>query len=142
MSITRLSVTAFSLAIAALAGCASASDEVVDTAADVAGEGTTETQTSASTVDPCAAVRCMEGTHCVALGRRAVCVRDPGRCSSDADCRLIDNYCGGCKCDALPKDRRDPVCTDGGLVACFAQPCMQKTAVCSRGFCVVSSGVE
>ena len=50
---------------------------------------------------PCATVRCAAGTHCVAKGRRAECVADKQECSTDADCRLFDNYCDGCACDAL-----------------------------------------
>jgi hypothetical protein len=62
----------------------------------------------------------------------------PGKteCSSDADCHLEDNYCGGCNCLALPKGESGPICKDP--VQCFAQPCgFGQVAACVSGQCVV-----
>jgi hypothetical protein len=90
-------------------------------------------------LSPCATVRCAAGTHCVAKGRRAYCVADKQACTSDADCRLFDNYCGGCACDALLVNSPDPFCSTPP-VQCFRQPCGGMTAVCSAGVCTASSG--
>jgi hypothetical protein len=86
--------------------------------------------------DPCAVVRCAAGTHCVSKGRTASCVADPSSnaCTTDADCRLFDNYCDGCSCQALSSSQPAPVC-NGTYVACFVQPCSGRTAVCSSGTC-------
>jgi hypothetical protein len=55
-------------------------------------------------------------------------------CKSDADCRLVDDYCGGCNCLSLAPGESPPKCTDP--VNCFVQPCMNKTAACVSGNCV------
>lgn len=57
------------------------------------------------------------------------------KCQSNADCTLSADYCGGCFCDALgPKDK--PVsCLS--TVKCFADPCLNHTAVCLSGKCSV-----
>jgi hypothetical protein len=98
--------------------------------------------------DPCALVSCAAGTHCVLeqvvciqapCPPMPTCVKDtaPGTdCTVPADCRLFDNYCGGCACDALPVTASDPKCS-GGMVQCLVQPCRNKTAACSNGKCVV-----
>lgn len=122
--------TLFAAVALTLTACSSAEDPRESTARD---------EQALRTIDPCATVLCVVGTHCVANGRHAACVPDPvaGRCSSDADCRLFDDYCDGCACRALSTKSPDPVCT-GSTVACFVQPCAGKTAVCSSGMCVVS----
>jgi hypothetical protein len=58
----------------------------------------------------------------------------PAGCTSDADCRTFSNYCTGCNCDALGAHDPDPTC-DGPGVQCFADPCMNQTAVCLAGTC-------
>ena len=74
---------------------------------------------------------------------KCACVVDkkaePG-CATDADCRLVDDYCTGCDCRALLTSQADPVC-DGPGVKCFAQPCMNKTAACVAGTCTVASSL-
>lgn len=105
------------------------------------GPATDTTEDELRKRDPCAVVRCMAGTHCVAKGRNASCVPDAAACTTDADCRLFDNYCDGCACQALPVGAPDPVCT-GTQVQCFAQPCAGKTATCQAGTCVVSDGTS
>jgi hypothetical protein len=57
-----------------------------------------------------------------------------GSCKSDADCRLVDDYCGGCNCLALAPGESAPKCTDP--VACFVEPCLNKKAACVSGSCV------
>jgi len=57
-----------------------------------------------------------------------------GSCNSDADCRLVDDYCGGCNCLALAPGEKAPTCADP--VACFVEPCLNKTAACVSGSCV------
>jgi hypothetical protein len=90
-------------------------------------------------VDACAAVRCASGTHCVVNpDGTAACNPDSttNACTTDADCKLADDYCGGCNCVAYsttpPKTCADPV-------ACFAQPCLNKVAACVSGACVAQS---
>lgn len=115
--------------------------------------------------DPCATVRCAAGTHCQARGQRAECVPDEqpvvtcasvlcivgtvcedtpsgprcvpvqAECSQDSDCRLEDNYCGGCNCLALASGEQGPTCSDP--VQCFAAPCAVSgnVAACVNGQC-------
>ncbi|HKQ71686.1 MAG TPA: hypothetical protein VJT73_20220 [Polyangiaceae bacterium] len=94
--------------------------------------------------DPCATVRCAAGTHC-ALEEvvciqapclpQPVCLKDGASCKVDKDCRLVDNYCGGCTCDALGATQTPPACNKG-IVQCLRAPCQGKTAHCSFGSCV------
>ncbi len=100
------------------------------------GEDTSESSEEALAINPCSLVRCAAGTHCEVKRRRAVCVPDAQKCRTNADCRLYDNYCDGCACQALSTSSPDPVC-GGTIVACFVQPCMNKTAVCKAGTCAV-----
>jgi hypothetical protein len=101
-------------------------------------EGTTEQEIRP---DPCATVRCAAGTHCVAKGHRASCVPDEQTCRTDADCRLFDNYCDGCACDALNVSSPDPFC-GGTLVECFREPCGGLVAACQGGKCVATTPVQ
>ena len=76
---------------------------------------------------------------CVALA----CTDDPPPpavdCTTDADCHLAADYCGGCDCRALGSKVGLPAC-QAAPVACFAYPCMQKTAVCvPNGQCSVAA---
>ena len=63
-------------------------------------------------------------------------------CSSDADCRTWSSYCkdAPCVCRVLAKGEADPSCASPGNVACFADPCMNKTAACQGGRCVLVMG--
>lgn len=87
--------------------------------------------------DPCAAVRCAAGTTCQAQADgTAQCVAlAKDFCNADADCKLVDNYCGGCECLALATWADAPSCTDP--VMCFAAPCGSKTVACVNNQCVV-----
>jgi hypothetical protein len=58
----------------------------------------------------------------------------PAACSSDADCHVVDVYCGGCQCVAQLTNMPAPTCP-GQEVQCFAQPCRGQTAVCKSGAC-------
>jgi len=118
------------LSASSLAGCAVQSSEPVD---DETAANDEAVKTSA-----CATVRCAAGTHCVAKGGKASCVPDAQLCKTDADCRLFDNYCDGCACNALSTSSPDPFCS-GTTVSCFVQPCMGKAAVCKAGKCAVGT---
>jgi hypothetical protein len=59
------------------------------------------------------------------------------RCSTDADCRLYSDYCGGCACRALDKTAADPACS-GTTVQCLMDPCRGKSAVCAAGACTLA----
>jgi hypothetical protein len=65
-----------------------------------------------------------------------VCEPTAGRCRSDADCRTFSDYCTGCDCRALATTDKDPVCPGPG-VQCFVDPCLNKTARCDSGRCVL-----
>lgn len=110
----------------------------VDSSAELSGDEAASQSEELRKWDPCATVRCAAGTHCVAKGRRAYCVPDEQACTQDSDCRLFDNYCDGCACQALGLNEPEPVCK-GTYVQCFAQPCMGKVAVCRSGTCQVES---
>jgi hypothetical protein len=71
------------------------------------------------------------GQGCV----RIACPPGTGSCTTDADCRLVDDYCTGCDCRALAKGQPDPICGGPG-VQCIAQPCMNQVATCVASRCV------
>jgi hypothetical protein len=85
--------------------------------------------------------------QCVEMGLNAI---SPGSvsynacktscpCKADSDCRLFDNYCGGCKCEALGVGEPDPECPFGDTVSCFVAPCsVGKAAKCLNGKCSLS----
>jgi hypothetical protein len=110
---------------------------------------------------PCASsLSCPKGTQCTTeLG---VCNRPPGcdrpgaicpdvcygtcdkpvvasACTTNADCRTFSDYCTGCDCRALSTSDPDPKCKGPG-VQCFVDPCLNKTAVCEYGRCVLGGG--
>jgi hypothetical protein len=61
------------------------------------------------------------------------------QCSSAADCRLFDDYCGGCNCRALLQSAPDPTCS-GTTSSCLIAPCAVNPnyhPVCTNGQCVV-----
>jgi hypothetical protein len=61
-----------------------------------------------------------------------------GGCTTDADCRTFSDYCTGCDCRALGVSEPDPVCESPG-VRCFADPCLNQTAACVSGACVLTA---
>jgi hypothetical protein len=58
-------------------------------------------------------------------------------CATDADCRVVSDYCEGCACRALASSEADPTCK-GTLVQCFVDPCQGQRAVCKSGACVTA----
>lgn len=58
-------------------------------------------------------------------------------CASDADCRLVSDYCEGCTCRVLAAGQADPTCK-GTLVQCFVDPCRGQRAACQAGACVTA----
>jgi len=84
--------------------------------------------------DPCAAVRCAAGTMCVVKDGSAAC--EAQACRTDADCALVDDYCGGCNCRAALRGAPAPQC--GNPVQCFRQPCSGSVARCREGACVAA----
>lgn len=91
----------------------------------------------------CTAMLCAPNTQCIERSDGvATCVplTPPppvgSECTSDSDCRAVDDYCTGCDCRALAPGERLPVCTHPG-VRCFAQPCATKTAACVNGSCTI-----
>src|SRR5262249_39640315 len=83
----------------------------------IAAPGYPEPQCVSDVTDPCAAVRCAAGTHCVAKDGSASCVADAGGCATDADCKAVADYCGGCSCLALGVKDPAPECPTP--VQCF-----------------------
>ncbi|SRR5258706_11640748 len=67
------------------------------------------------------------------------CVPAAGECTTDADCHLEDNYCGGCNCLALANGEAAPTCTNP--VQCFAAPCAVTSGVaaCVNGQCTLAN---
>jgi hypothetical protein len=61
-----------------------------------------------------------------------------GGCTTDADCHLERDYCTGCDCRAIGPKETIKVCSEAG-VQCFADACLQKTAVCTAGKCAVAA---
>jgi hypothetical protein len=57
------------------------------------------------------------------------------RCTTDADCRLVSDYCDGCACRALAASEQPPKC-QGTTVQCFVDPCQRHRAACQSGACV------
>ena len=66
---------------------------------------------------------------------------DPApQCTSDSDCRLFDDYCGGCNCRALSQTAPKPSCKGKQLVACFVAPCLGSSPACVEGQCTAGGG--
>ena len=62
-----------------------------------------------------------------------------GTCSTRTDCRLYSSYCTSapCQCLALRRDAVDPPCVVG-MQTCIVDPCLNKSADCVGGMCVVT----
>lgn len=69
---------------------------------------------------------------------KQLCDPPSAQCRSDADCRAFAFMCTGCDCLALGPNDREPVCGGPG-VQCFADPCLNKKAVCDAGRCRIAS---
>ncbi len=91
------------------------------------------TSTSAVTAAPSASAAPSTGTT---TGTAAAA------CKADADCATWSSYCqeAPCVCRVYGKDEKQPQCAGSGNVACFADPCMNKTAACQDGRCVLVMG--
>lgn len=88
----------------------------------------------------CDTLRCRAGFICVERAGHAFCTPAPKRvCETDSDCRLVDNYCGGCNCLALGQGQSAPKC-NGDEVACLIAPCRGMEAFCEDGRCVAEPG--
>ena len=61
-------------------------------------------------------------------------------CRTDADCALVDDYCGGCNCKAAPRNAPAPQCAKP--VQCFRQPCSGFKASCREGVCEATAGTS
>jgi hypothetical protein len=59
------------------------------------------------------------------------------QCRTDSDCRTVGFMCTGCDCLALGTGDPEPVCSGPG-VQCFADPCLNKKAVCTAGRCAIA----
>ncbi len=75
------------------------------------------------------------GAACIQIACTTTGGAGSTQCAGDTDCRLFDDYCGGCNCQALPKTAPDPTC-NGTTVSCLVAPCMNKRATCTNGQCV------
>ncbi len=97
--------------------------------------GTDGTFTKESPITKCMTVRCAAGYVCQDDGTTAGCVPlSKDFCTVDADCKLVDDYCGGCNCLPLASWAAPPSCTTP--VNCFAEPCMNKKVACVSNHCV------
>jgi hypothetical protein len=59
-----------------------------------------------------------------------------GECTQDSDCQLFAFYCTGCDCLVLAPGEAEPTCSGPG-VQCFADACLNRSAVCDQGSCQV-----
>ena len=97
---------------------------------------------------PCGPGRCGKGTVCCndSCGictppgggcTKQLCPKEPAPapCSTDNDCKVEADYCTGCDCRALGVKQSLPACPGPG-VACFVDPCFNRTARCVNGGCV------
>ena len=88
----------------------------------------------------CDLLRCRAGFRCEEQAGIAFCAPIGKRvCETDSDCRLVDNYCGGCNCLALGVGQTAPKCT-GDEVACLVAPCLGQEAFCDNGRCSAEQG--
>ncbi len=64
------------------------------------------------------------------------------KCASDADCKTQSIYCveTPCSCVAAAASDPEPKCR-GGISKCFAEPCMNKKAVCKDGACMLGGAM-
>ena len=98
--------------------------------------------------EPCGAAVCGAGQACcnascgICLPPGGACTQEiceppKAECRADADCRAFAFMCTGCDCLALAPDDPEPACGGPG-VQCFADPCLNKKAVCESGRCVIA----
>src|SRR3954447_16503131 len=60
-------------------------------------------------------------------------------CQARTDCRLFSSYCrtAPCQCLAVGRGDVDPPCVSG-TQTCIVDPCLNKSADCQGGVCVVT----
>jgi hypothetical protein len=101
---------------------------------------------------PCGTATCKNGDVCCNAScgictppggacTQQICEQPPGECKTDTDCRAFAFMCTGCDCLALSPSDPAPVCTGPG-VQCFADPCLNKKAVCTAGQCVIATATS
>jgi hypothetical protein len=63
----------------------------------------------------------------------------PSGCQVRTDCRLFSSYCRSapCQCLAVGRADPDPSC-DTGTQTCLVDPCLNKSADCQGGVCVIA----
>lgn len=105
--------------------------------------------------EPCGAIKCAANEVCcnqscgICTPAGGVCTQQfcepepvtqggSSVCKVDADCVATSDYCTGCNCRALGPKQQLPACAGPG-VRCFADPCLNKTAVCKAGHCEIVS---
>jgi hypothetical protein len=90
---------------------------------------------------------CQAGEFCcnescgICAPRGGACTQqlcEPPQCRTNADCRTFAFTCTGCDCLALGPGDPEPKCPTPG-VQCFADPCLNKAAVCEAGRCAIAS---
>jgi hypothetical protein len=97
--------------------------------------------------EPCGTATCTGGQLCCNESC-GICTEPDGactqqlcepeaECTSDSECNLVDDYCGGCNCLALPPGGTAPTCSDP--VQCFAEPCLNRVARCVDGTCTAAT---
>ena len=99
---------------------------------------------------PCGSGFCTDGNYCcnancgTCAPMGALCIQIACQppltwaCASDADCRLVDDYCTGCDCRALGPGGTLATCTGPG-VQCFVAGCFNKVPRCVEGQCVAAA---
>lgn len=90
----------------------------------------------------CATVLCIVGYVCEETPSGPRCVPQSSECRTDSECRMEDNYCGGCHCLALDDGESAPTCSDP--VQCFAAPCQVQDGQprCVDGQCTLVSATQ
>jgi hypothetical protein len=99
---------------------------------------------------PCGSGFCTDGNYCcnancgTCAPMGALCIQIACQppltwaCASDADCRLMDDYCTSCDCRALGPGGTLATCTGPG-VQCFVAGCFNKVPRCVEGQCVAAA---
>jgi hypothetical protein len=158
-----IGITLFASALALLAGCSSGSSPASEDVADDAASNTESLRRGRHddpSTDPCAAVRCAEGTHCEVVDGSATCAADDTGvnpcaailCAVGTTCEVIDGegvctpaepsgpFCGGIAafecpgsgtCVDAPGDGCDP---DRGGADCGGVCECNVRALCVQGF--------
>lgn len=94
----------------------------------------------------CGPITCASGQTCCNASC-GTCVSGAGACTlqacnlspcaTDADCRTFSFPCNTCQCWALRTDDPTPSCPAGQTITCLVDPCLNRSARCQAGRCVV-----